>query len=632
MVVAGNQKAYGSAFVTTPVRKPLMVLATLPRVLGPGEEVKLPVTVFLMEENLKKVMVELETNQFFEITGPDKQTVNFSKTGDQVISFDLKVKSKPGIGKIQVTAKSGSEMAQYDIELDIRNPNPPVNEFIDTILEAGQTWERTFKLAGMPGTNKAVLEVSNMPPIDFGRRLKYLISYPHGCVEQTTSAAFPQLYLADVMDLNEKARKMTEENIKVAIIRINSFMLPGGGLRYWPNSQSANDWSTSYAGHFMLEAESKGYSLPVNFRKNWLKYQKQASKNWRKTNEKYRQDDLIQAYRLYTLALTNSPDLASMNRLREQTDLSIQAKWRLAAAYTISGQPEIAQSIINNTSMDIKAYSGFNYSYGSKERDWAMILETLTLMNKRSEGIDLAKKISNVLGGKNWLSTQTTAYCLLAMSKFAGAESISKELKFEYVLESGGKTTNVSTQLQYAQFEFDVKERPEAYIKVINKSTGIIFARIAMEGIPEIGDQTAIQKNLVINVDYTDMSGNIFDVSRILQGTDFIARVTVSNPTGVEHYREMVLTQIFPSGWEIHNIRMDDVSSVHKSSIPNYQDIRDDRVYTYFHLPGNDQKIFIFQLNAAYLGKFYLPSVYCEAMYDERINARKPGRWVEVIQ
>jgi uncharacterized protein YfaS (alpha-2-macroglobulin family) len=128
------------------------------------------------------------------------------------------------------------------------------------------------------------------------------------------------------------------------------------------------------------------------------------------------------------------------------------------------------------------------------------------------------------------------------------------------------------------------------------------------------------------------MAGHSLDVTNLVQGTDFLARVKISNPSGVENYRDMVLTQIFASGWEIHNIRMDDFASVHQLSIPNYQDIRDDRVYTYFHLPRYDAKTFIIQLNAAYLGKYYLPSIYCEAMYDDRINARKPGKWVEINQ
>jgi uncharacterized protein YfaS (alpha-2-macroglobulin family) len=632
MVVAGNQKAYGSTEKVTPVRKPLMVLATLPRVLGPGEEVKMPVTVFAMENNLNKVDVGIEINSLFEFVGPDKQTVMFSETGDQVINFNLKVKPLIGIGKVSVTCRSGSEEAKYDIELDIRNPNPPVTNFIDTLVNAGQTWNCSFSLPGIPGTNKARLEVSNIVPIDFGRRLSWLIQYPHGCIEQITSGAFPQLYLIDVMEINERNKKLTEENIKAAIRKLNSFVLPNGGMSYWPGEQSENDWGSSYAGHFMIEAEKKGFNLPVNFRKNWVNYQKKAARNWNKSNDKYQQSDLLQAYRLYTLALANSPDLGSMNKLREMPGISIQAQWRLAAAYALAGQSEIAQSMISNISVDINPYTGFYYSYGSMERDWAMMLETLALLGQHSRGIDLMKKISRLLSSDRWLSTQTTAYCLIAMSKYTSTLGTSNELKFDYSLDRATKTTYVATKLPIAQFEFDIKNRTEGYMTLANKGDGALFVRITMEGIPQTGDQSGKQNNLSLSVEYSDMAGRSLDITNLVQGTDFLARVKISNPSGIENYRDMVLTQIFPSGWEIHNIRMDDFASVHQSSVPDYQDIRDDRIYTYFQLPRYESKTFIIQLNAAYLGKYYLPSVYCEAMYDDRINARIPGKWIEVKQ
>jgi hypothetical protein len=264
------------------------------------------------------------------------------------------------------------------------------------------------------------------------------------------------------------------------------------------------------------------------------------------------------------------------------------------------------------------------------ERDWAMMLETLALLGEHSRGIDLMKKISRLLSSDQWLSTQTTAYCLLAMSKFTSILGTSDELKFDYSLDKNNATTYVATKLPVAQFELDVKYKSEAYATIINKGEGVVFVRITMEGTPEIGTLSEKQNNLSLNVEYTDMAGRLLDVANLVQGTDFLAKVKISNPTGIDNYRDMVLTQIFASGWEIHNIRMDDFISVHQSSVPNYQDIRDDRVYTFFHLPRFESKTFIIQLNAAYPGKYYLPSVYCEAMYDDRINAGKPGKWVEI--
>jgi alpha-2-macroglobulin len=92
------------------------------------------------------------------------------------------------------------------------------------------------------------------------------------------------------------------------------------------------------------------------------------------------------------------------------------------------------------------------------------------------------------------------------------------------------------------------------------------------------------------------------------------------------------LSQIFPSGWEIMNDRMSALP-VTGTSAMDYQDIRDDRVFTYFDLwgGGDVQRMYKVQLNAAYAGRYYLPTVACEGMYDSRVRASVPGKWVEVI-
>ncbi len=128
MVIAANDGSYGSAEKAVAVKKPLMLLATLPRVLGPAETIKIPVTVFAMENNIKNVNVSLQANPYLEITGQSSQTVNFTEPGEQIIYFDVKVKPDVGIGKVKLTASSGKEKADYDVELDIRNPNPYVTK------------------------------------------------------------------------------------------------------------------------------------------------------------------------------------------------------------------------------------------------------------------------------------------------------------------------------------------------------------------------------------------------------------------------------------------------------------------------------------------------------------------------
>jgi hypothetical protein len=135
-----------------------------------------------------------------------------------------------------------------------------------------------------------------------------------------------------------------------------------------------------------------------------------------------------------------------------------------------------------------------------------------------------------------------------------------------------------------------------------------------------------------MTVKYMDLQENEIDPTIIEQGTDFIAEVDIFHPGVKPHYTEMALTQLFPSGWEIRNTRMDVNASTLLKDVPDYQDFRDDRVLTYFNINRYTRKKYRVILNATYLGEFNLPTVYCESMYDNEINARKAGKRVKVVQ
>ena len=116
------------------------------------------------------------------------------------------------------------------------------------------------------------------------------------------------------------------------------------------------------------------------------------------------------------------------------------------------------------------------------------------------------------------------------------------------------------------------------------------------------------------------------------QGTDFLAKVVVTNPGKRSAYSNMALSEIFPSGWEILNTRLYNSEGSFESSPSDYMDIRDDRVYYYFDLKPAESKTYFVQLNAAYLGKYYWPGVYCEEMYDHTVSGGVRGKWVKIIE
>ncbi|NUY81541.1 hypothetical protein HUK80_11580 [Flavobacterium sp. MAH-1] len=624
MIVAANANtgAYGSVEKTTPVRSPLMVLASLPRKITPSEKVTLPVTVFAMKENVKNVKVEIKTSNNIRIVGNAAQTLTFDRPDEKMAYFSLAVNSATGIGKVQVIATSGNEKSTYDVELDVMNPNPVTNTYSDVILGPNSSKTIAWEGFGERSSIKAALEVSSVPMIDLNRRLKYLIEYPHGCVEQTTSSVFPQLYLADIMDIEPTRKQSIQRNVTAGIQRLNSFQLASGGIVYWPGNSYADDWGTSYAGHFMIEAEKKGYVLPIGFKQKWISYQQRTAKQWR--YEPQYGNDLAQSYRLYTLALAGSPDLASMNRLRETAGISNESKLRLAATYALVKQSSAGLALLSKSKID--EYDGHYWYYGSEDRNRAMALETLILLGQKKQAFAMANKLAKEMSSNRWMSTQTTAYSLYAMSQFAQSNG-GGGLELEYA--ENGKNISIKTAKSLAGRSLVAKPGKNS-ITLRNTKGNTVYVRVLNSGILPVGKELAGQRNLKIATVFKDRKGNSVNVSKIKQGTEFIAEIWVTNQTN-EYVDNVALTQILPSGFEIVNTRYTDYGSSTQNTA-DYIDIRDDRANYYFGLKAGESKKFSMLVNASYLGAYYLPGLQCEAMYDNDYLARNKGMWIEVLR
>ena len=640
MVVAGQDGAYGNAEKTAFVRTPLMLLSTLPRVLSTQEEITVPVNVFAMENQVKNVTVSLEASGAgVQITGNRQQSLTFDQPGDQLAYFTLKTGSKTGKATIHLTASGNGQQTKETIEIEVRNPNPVVTLRNSQWIEAGQEAELSYTLAGSSSANNQVqLEISRIPSVDISRRFDFLYNYQHHCTEQLTSKALPLLFVSQFKAVDEQEAEKIKANVQEAIRQIYARQLPNGGFVYWPGNAVADEWITSYTGMFLTLAREKGYAVHPNVLNKWKRFQRAAAQNWRMPQEASNwqiwQSELQQAFRLYTLALAGAPEYGAMNRMKEQPGLSIQAKWRLAAAYVLTGKMKPAGELVYNAETTVIPYSSMNLIYGSSDRDEAMILETLILMKRDRDALQQAKKVSQNLAQENWFSTQSTAFALMAMGRLA--EQLSGTLDFTW---SWNGKQQPAVKSAKAVFEKEIATSPKSgTVSVKNQGKGalsvdlITRTQLLNDTLPAIAD------NIRLDVKYTDMAGSPISVEDIRQGTDFMSAVTLSNISGTSDYSNLALTHIIPSGWEIYNERMivpeASSSNSNEANTPEssagkytYKDIRDDRVLTYFDLRRGESKTFTVRLQATYAGNFILPAIQCEAMYDAAVQARtKAGR------
>ena len=631
MVVAGNGEAYGHADKSVMVRKPVMLLGTLPRVIGVGEEMVVPATVFATEDGVGAVNVSIACSSNMEVVGEATRSLSFERKGDRQASFRIRVKKNPGIGKVTITATGKGDKSVYETELEIRTVRRPQVKVTAATLEAGKSWKETVAMPGATGTNQLTLEVSDIAPVNLSSRLSYLLGYPHGCLEQITSKGFPQLYISSFTDLTPQQAKSTEEAVKEVIRRLRSYQTVDGAFAYWPGGTSSNGWGTVYATHFLLEASKKGYLVPEAMKQSVLNNLRWVARNWKPATSYYMDsEETTQAYRLYVLALAGSPEMGAMNRLKEMKDLASMSRWSLASAYALVGREDVAQDLISKTTALPSGYSEYDETFGSDVRDQSIQLMTLCLLDKGKEAATLVEELSKQLSSDDWLSTQSTAFALVALSDYLAKYRVDGAMDFTYAC--GGKDGQVKTDKNIWSETLLDKAGTSASVELKNTGKSTLFARIITEGIPEQGEEKAYANGVSLAVSYVDLNGRPVNVAQLEQGTNFSAVVTVKNPSA-RGYNNLVLSEIFPAGWEILNTRfLNGAATDSLTAGVNYQDIRDDRVYSYIdRLPAGSQVTVKINLCAVYPGRFYLPPVYCEAMYDYLIRANTAGQEVTVF-
>ena len=623
MVVAASEDgAFGQAEEEVPVRQDVMVLGTLPRVLGTGEEIEAVVTVFSLSPSARLVSLEAETEGPVEIVGQSRDFLRFSEPGEQLYRFRLRTTDAPGQAVIRFSAAGGGVRAVDETFIDVQVPGEPVTRVTPVSLAPGASQRVRLPLPGIPGTNELTLELSRIPPLDLARRLDYLIRYPYGCIEQTTSAAFPQLYLDRLVALSPSDQADLQANITEAIERIQRFQTPSGGISYWQGEGVANQWASNYAGHFLLEADRRGYQVPSELTGRLTDYLYGQANGWYSTE---RSEMLIQAYRLYVLALARRPSYAAMNRLRETEQLPDAARWRLAAAYSVAGNRSAAVSIIRRAGITPVSYDEPGSTFGDEVRDLAMILEALVeLGDSRADGV--AEQISEALTSEEFLSTQTSAYALLAMAKYAQLTDPDIEVDFDWSID-GSTPERVRSSRPVVRLSLPVdRDSTTSELVLENRTDRRLFPRIIATGHPEPGTEERVSDNLRLSFSYRS-EGSPVNPREVLVGDDLEIRVRVTNLSRSRRYENVALRHLLPPGWEISNDRL---SARENSDAFDYQDIRDDRVHTFFELAAGASRTFTVRATAAYAGTYYLPMIIAEAMYEPEVMAIEPGFEVTV--
>lgn len=623
IVIAGKNGAYGSAEKSVKVKTALMAQPSLPRTLGVDETIQVPITIFNGTQKNQETVVTLKATGA-ETIGTNSKTVTIPASDNAIVSFVIKTNSQ-GTANFDFTAKTSTAQTTASVPVVIESRGIPVTMRQNFIVKPGKIFDAEIESTAQIGTISNTLELSTLPQMNMNERLASLIKYPHGCIEQITSGAFPQLYLSGFMKLSSKQIEETKENVKSVLKRHKNYRTSSGGLAYWPGGNTPSEWGTCYATHFELEAKNAGYDVDENFLNELLNYIAQSAISWNVySSDKYENGTEVQAYRLFVLALAGRADTASMNRLSDGVagTQNTSARTMLACAYSLAGQKSAALRLLNNIEFTQNKFRQTGGSLNSSMRERAMYL-FVCVATENGKADKIASEVAETLSDDEWLSTQEIAWSLISLLPFYknnGSEKLS------YKIIAQGKTISGATEGALAVEEVPTSQTQLQSAQIENTCKKTLYGTFVSQGISIPGKENPRSDGLSLEVKYISNSGHELNPANIKTGESFKIKIGVKNTTRT-NIKNIALTMPIPTCWEITNERITaDTPSSAATQAFTYQDIRDDNIFTYFDLQEGASANFNFAATAVYSGEYFIPAIFAEAMYDNEISAIVPGR------
>lgn len=670
MAVAFAGGDYGASEAYLTVREPIVLTPTFPRFLAGGDKVRVPVTLFngtgengefkvelqaegdvqllLASDNLSAISPQEpleEPSQILTENVLDKLSIDteVAAGAETQLFFDLLVHDAIGEANFNLSAQGNSETTQLEIKIPLRSVAPPVTKTGQGVVKAGEPVDFIFPANLIPNSSEFSLTLSPFPNIRFAESLRYLVRYPHGCLEQTTSKIFPLLYFSDLARSVEPtlaSEDSVDYYITTGIIKIESMLRPNDRFSYWPGGTYVNPWSSIYASHFLVEARKAGYEVAdrvYDAMLEGLKAQAKFSLNTENENEakRIKRQISLATYAAYVLAAAGHPDRGTMHYLKNRglSGLSDDSHFQLAGAFALSGEMETALSMlpvsvsppVNGKGAGQRETGG---TFDSPIRSQAIMLDVLAEVNANHPSVPmLVKNLSEAASeGNRWGTTQENAFAFLALGKI-----LKKQMDRNYTgtLKLNGEhfADFDATETRYTNEAWDGTR-----VQLTVKGEGSCYYYWSAFGIQRDSFIEEYERELQVSRRYFNKDGE-GRTGTFAHGDLIVAEITVKALTA--DLENVVIVDMLPTGFEIENPRLESRAGISwlkaQDFKPDYLDIRDDRLIFFGTFPRQRERKFYYALRAVTQGEFTLPPIVAEAMYDPTKSAVKGSMQIEIV-
>jgi len=627
MAVAFNDQRMGSASDNMIVRDPVVVQPVMPRFMSVGDQAQVSVSLHNLELPNGKFTLDWDATDNFELS-EHHQTIELAV--DQRTNLGINIQAiSAQAGRVGLTLTRPDGVKQY-YHWDLTAiTNRFVEEYESSVfLAAGSRGTIGSDVGDLtPASRQIKVRVTDRPVLATDWISQSLSRYPFGCLEQTTSRAWPVLYLSD----NDPAwsTKARNKHITKAINHISQMQLNSGAFSLWRGGHRPQPWLSMYAMEFLQEAKAKGYDVPEAMLTNGMDYVENINVDTMS----------VMAYAMYIRAKYGNPDAGEARYLASKLAskaYGVQSHVHLSATFGLLGDTQREQSILS-------AIKGSNwtswtrYDYRSRIRDKAL----MSYYALKSESIAPAfkAKVLEQLEGLyseaktlGYISTQEKGWLL----RLASLNNKAKPLPQDLAISLDFRDFQLKDLANYLADQ-------SAWTSAKNTSDNDMYIKISSSGVnKELTD--AFANHMIVTTEYKNLAtGKQMELSQVKQGTDVMVVHKIEIDHDLKYDMELSIEAPVPAGFELENPRLSSgrtlITKV-KRLTPSFEEYRDDRYVAAWSLSRGyrsrgikDNALFVaYVMRAVTPGSYLVPAVSIEDMYQPRYRANTAESHVVVTQ
>lgn len=625
VVVALDANSIGVESRDLIIKDDIMIKPSYPRFILKGDKVKVPIRIFNTTQSEK--IVQLTKSVSSNLTMKfDDDAFAVAPNSSTLITAQLEA-TQEGKGSIKLQIELDGQTFSNSVKLMVMSPY-----VLQSKLYQGATTKPVIiDIPAKYSQAKALVGLSDNLLGQLYGDLKYLVGYPYGCAEQTSSKIAAMFYAKPFMR-EDKLLSNSKNYIQQGVKKLSNQQNGYGEFAYWEPDGYINAYASLYASETLLDLNASGVYLDDDVKQRIFKALDNIVQAKNRLSAKY--DKPLRIYAAYILSIHGKLPQSSANMLY---DKKIYNSYYLSYYYMSAllkniGNEKLSKEVyahvaaIRLSDIEKVDYSDTTRAFASRSRDMFLVfyLNSKYFTKNQEDYQDAKRQLSKLY------STQEKALAFRAIATYLG-EAIQKDMGVNIIIngekESYDKTTAFTRKMLGDRI-------------VIDPFSGVVNYTVELfKPLPHpIKNRLSQQKKLSISREFIDIDGDQVNLKNLEQGSKIYSKVTLGNMASIDN---IVLNERIPACMDIVNTRISKSNSSPFKDVNldlDYKDIRDDRVLHFLSvdkktkrekIPGsNKTRVVILQnktviytpLIATTLGECHLPAVSVEAMYDSRIN------------